>query len=81
MSLTDMRNHLLQQINNINDEHILEMLEETLAYHTHADSRDITDGLDEYQFQQLKKLAEEPAEKDTITHEEFRKLFARWGTK
>lgn len=81
MSLNERRNNLLQQINNINDEHILEMLEETLAYHTHIDSKDVTDGLDEYQFQQLKKLAEEPAEKDIISYEEFKNLFARWGTK
>jgi hypothetical protein len=41
---------------------------------------DITDELDEEQFQELKRLAEEPAEKDTITEEEFKKMFAKWGT-
>jgi hypothetical protein len=43
-------------------------------------SIDITDDLDDDQFQELKKLAEEPAEKDTITQEEFEKMFAGWGT-
>ena len=41
---------------------------------------DITDCLDDDQFQELKRLMEEPAEKDTITEEEFEKMFARWGT-
>ena len=81
MGLIDRRNKLMRQIGSIDDEQILEMLEETLAYHTHADSKDITDGLDAYQFAQLKKLSEEPPEKDTISHEEFKKLFARWATK
>jgi len=37
--------------------------------------------LDKYQMKELISLVEEPAEKDTISEEEFRKLFARWGTK
>jgi len=32
-------------------------------------------------MKELISLVEEPAEKDTISEEEFRKLFARWGTK
>jgi hypothetical protein len=81
MNLIERRTNLLQQINGINDEQTLEMLQETLAYYAHTDNKDITDGLDKYQFQQLQNLVEEPGEENTITEEEFRKLFARWGTK
>ncbi len=81
MSLTERRSTLIQQINNINDEQTLEMLQETLGYYTHNAGKDITDDLDKYQMQELITLVEEPAEKDTISEEEFRKLFARWGTK
>ena len=45
------------------------------------DMQDITDCLDEYQLQELVSLTDEPAEKDTISEDEFKKLFARWGTK
>ena len=43
--------------------------------------KDITDDLDEDQLQELISLSEEPAEKDTISEEEYKKLVARWGTK
>ena len=81
MDITERRVALVQQINNINDEQTLEMLQEALGYYTHNSGKDITDGLDRYQMQELISLVEEPAEKDTISEEEFRKLFARWGTK
>jgi hypothetical protein len=43
--------------------------------------KEITDGLDEQQIQELISLSEEPDEKDTISEDEYRKMFARWGTK
>ena len=81
MNIAQRRTILIQQINNVTDEQTLEMLEETLGYYTHNNNKDITDGLDKYQMQELISLAEEPADKDTISEEEFRKLFARWSTK
>ncbi len=77
MNLNEQRTNLVTQINNISDEQTLVMLEETLAYYTHSNSKDITDGLDKYQLQELTTLVNEPAEKDTISEEEFNKLFAR----
>ncbi len=81
MNLNKRRSKLIQEINNISDEQTLKMLEESLAYYTHTDNRDITDGLDKYQLKELASLVEEPSEKDTISEEEFRKLFSRWSTK
>jgi hypothetical protein len=81
MSLSERRANLVRQINTISDEQTIEMLEEALGYYMHSDSRDITDGLSKYQLQELITLVEEPAEKDIISDEEFRKLFARWGIK
>ncbi len=81
MNLTERRAILVSQINNIKDARTLEMLEETLAYYTHIGNVDITDGLNEYQMRELASLMQEPAEKDTISEEEFKKIFARWGSK
>jgi len=81
MNLTERRSILVNQINGIKDEQTIEMLEETLAYYTHNGNKDITDGLDSYQMKELDTLMQEPLEKDTISEEEFKKLFARWGTK
>ena len=42
--------------------------------------KDITDDLTEDQLQELISLCEEPAEKDTISEEEYKILIARWST-
>ena len=81
MGLIERRTHIMEQINSINDEQTLEMLEETIEYYTHTDHKDITDELSPKQLQELNSRMQEPAEKDTISEEEFRKIFARWGTK
>jgi len=81
MNLNERRNNLIQKINNISDEQTLEMIEETLAYYTHTNNKDITDGLTKYQLEELTSLVEEPSEKDTVSEDEFRKLFSRWSTK
>lgn len=81
MNLNERRATLIQQINNISNEETLEMLEETLQYYTGNSTRDITDGLNEYQLNELISLVQEPSEKDTISEEEYRKLLSRWSTK
>ena len=81
MNLTERRTILVNQINGIKDEQTLEMLEETLAFYNHSNNKDITDGLNELQLQELTRLMEEPAEKDALTEDAFGKLFVRWGTK
>jgi hypothetical protein len=77
MNLNERRNNLIQKINNISDEQTLEMIEETLAYFTHANNKDITDGLTRYQLEELTSLVEEPAEKGTISHEELKDLITK----
>ncbi len=57
------------------------MPEETLSFYAHTDNKDITDGLNSYRMQELISLVEEPADKDTLTEDEFTKLFSRWNTK
>ena len=81
MNLNERRATLIQQINNISNEETLEMLEETLQYYTGNSTRDITDGLNEYQLNELISLVQEPSKKDTISEEEYRKLLSRWSTK
>ncbi len=81
MNLSERRSSLIQQIGTINDEQTLEMLQETLGYYTHNSGKDITDGLDKHQMQELLSLAQESDEKDTISEDDYKKMFARWGTK
>lgn len=81
MNIGERRAHLIEQISAISDEQVLEMLEESLLFFKQSDATDITDGLNEYQLQELKALVEEPSEKDTISLEELRANTARWRTK
>ena len=81
MNLSERRTILIQQITNINDEQTLEMLEETLGFYTHNNGSDITDDLDKQQLMELLSIAQEPDEKDTISEDEYKKMFAKWGTK
>jgi len=81
MSLSERRANLVQQINNINDEQTLEMLEVSISLYTHSNGRDITDDLSPQQLRELEKMMQEPADTDTISEEEYNKMFARWRTK
>ena len=42
---------------------------------------DITDVLNEKQFQELKALSEEPADKDTMSLDDFKKATQQWRMK
>ena len=81
MNVNERKTNLIQKINKISDEQTLAMLEETLGYYTHENNKDITDGLNKYQLGELTSLLEEPSEKDTLSEDEFKKLFSRWSTK
>ncbi len=46
-----------------------------------ANKIDITDELTEKQFQELKALSEEPADKDVMSVDDFKKATQQWRTK
>ena len=71
---------MVKRINTIGDEQILEMLEQTLIFYTNSDDKDITDGLSDEQFRDLAEAMSEPAEKDTVSHVEFKKIIEGWRT-
>jgi monoamine oxidase len=81
MGLIERRTHLLAQINSFNDELTIEMLEQSLEFYANQHNKGITDGLNESQMNELTKLMNEPAGKETISEEEFSKLFSGWGTR
>ena len=81
MDLSEMRAHLIQKINTIDDEATLSILEEAIGFYTPDSKRDVTDGLATYQLEELKTIMEEPAEKNTISEKDFQNLFSRWRTK
>ena len=70
----------MQKISKINDESILIMLEEEIAYRLY-NKTDITDELTPFELNELIELANEPTDKDTITLSEYKKVTERWRTK
>lgn len=81
MSISERRTHIINQINAIEDEDTLSILEEAISYYATGSQKDVTDDLSDEQFQELKAIIEEPSDKDTISQEDFNKIFARWSTK
>lgn len=81
MSISERREHIIDQINAINDEATLSVLEEAVSYYAKINQSDVTDGLSEKDLQELKTIAEEPFDKDTISEEDFKQQVARWRTK
>lgn len=80
MGLAERQARLIKSINNIQDETVLEMLEQSLLFYT-DNSKDITDGLTRYQLDELATLVNEPKDKDTITEDEYKRLTGKWRTK
>ncbi len=80
MSVNERRADIIEQINAIEDEATLSILQEAIGYYA-TGQKDITDGLSKKDFDELKVIAEEPFDKDTVSEEEFKQIFSRWRTK
>lgn len=72
------KQELLNKISATEDEHLLQLLSEDLAYYVHEGKTDVTDELSAKELKELKMLAKEPATKDTISWEEFKEATKRW---
>ena len=80
MSTNNLKQELISYIEKIEDEDLLSLLKEDILSYKEKGSADIVDDLNEAQLQELKILIEE-GEKDTQTHEDFKKETDKWRTK
>jgi hypothetical protein len=80
MSIQQMQQQLIQQINTINDEDILRMLGEELSYSVQG-KQDLKSILSEEDFADLSQIADEPVGKDSISFQEFNSIMDKWLTK
>ena len=81
MQTNELKKELVTLIENTNDEELLNLLKEDFVFYGNIKNKDITDGLNDEQLQELKSLSEEEGTKDTQTLEEFKKATQQWRTK
>ena len=81
MQTNELKKELVTLIENTNDEDLLNLLKEDFVFYGNIKNKDITDGLNDKQLQELKSLSEEEGTKDTQTLEEFKKATQQWRTK
>ena len=75
-----LKKELTKFIEETNDEELLSLVKEDIAFYKTKGS-DITDSLSDEQVKELEKLASEPDNKDTMTLKEFNKATDKWRTK
>lgn len=78
MVLQELKKELVSLIENTSNEELLVLLKEEILYYGNDDRVDVTDGLSMEQLDELKALAEEDAEKDTMSLEEFKAVTQKW---
>lgn len=81
MQAKELKKELVSFIENTNDKDLLNLLKEDFVFYGNIKNKDITDGLNVEQLQELKFLSEEEGAKDTKTLEEFKHATQRWRTK
>ena len=81
MQTNELKKELVTLIENTNDQDLLNLLKEDFVFYGNIKNKDITDGLNDEQLQELKSLSEEEGTKDTQTLEEFKKATQQWRTR
>ena len=81
MPIDKLKKELTRLIDETNDEKLLSMVKEDMAFYKTTKDRDVTDNLSAKQIRELEELAAEPDEKDTITLDEYNKATDKWRTK
>ena len=81
MAIDKLKKELTKLIDETNDEDLLSMVKEDIAYYKTSKDVDITEDLSAEQLKELEELATEPGEKDTMTLNEFNKATDKWRTK
>lgn len=80
MSIRQMQQQLINQINAVNNEDILRMLAEELSYSLQSQA-DLAKLLTKEDFNELTSLASEPIEKNTMSLSEFNSIMQQWRMK
>ena len=78
MSIEERKARLVSIILNSSEVELINMLEEDVADYQKRSLKDPVDDLSAEELGELKELMEEPAEKDTISFEEFKAEMAEW---
>jgi hypothetical protein len=81
MPLDKLKRELTKIIDETNDEELLSLVKEDIAFYKTSNNADVTDRLSDEQLKELEQLAAEPDEKDTMTLNEFNKITGKWRTK
>jgi hypothetical protein len=81
MAIDKLKKELTKLIDETNDEDLLSMVKDDIAFYKTAKGADVTDNLSIEQLKELEQLATEPDEKDTLTLKEFNKATDKWRTK
>ena len=79
-SVDKLKKELAKLIEETNDEELLSLVKEDIAFYKTKET-DITDSVSDEQVKELEKLASEPVNKDTMTLKEFNKATDKWRTK
>ena len=77
MSIQQMQQHIIEQVGNVQDENILRMLDEELAFYLEH-KNDAAAQLSEADYKELVSLADEPIEGNTISFDEFKSIMDKW---
>lgn len=80
MSVRQMQQELISQINAIENEDILRSISEQISYSIQSQV-DVKDLLSEQDYQELIALANEPNDKDIVSLNEFNSIVAKWRMK
>jgi len=81
MPIDKLKKELTKLIDETNDEDLLSMVKEDMAFYKTTKDADVTNNLSAKQLRELEELAAEPDEKDTMTLDEFNKATDKWRTK
>jgi hypothetical protein len=81
MPIDKLKKELTKLIDQTNDEELLLMVKEDMAFYKTTKDADVTDKLSAKQIKELEELTAEPDEKDTMTLDEFNKATDKWRTK
>lgn len=81
MAIDKLKKELTKLIDETNDEDLLSMVKEDIAFYKTTEDADVTDGLSVEQLKELEQLANEPVEKDLTSLNEFNKATDKWRTK
>ncbi len=80
MSVQKRQQSIVSKIHTVQDENVLKMLEAEINYLLRESKGDVTDILDEREFQELKEIALEDPNANTVPDAELKEIREKWRT-